>query len=42
MNCQAVRTFLDAYSTDELDLIGATEIDAHLAECQGARTTWRS
>jgi anti-sigma factor RsiW len=33
MNCETVRTFLDAYSTDELDLVGAMEVEQHLAEC---------
>jgi anti-sigma factor RsiW len=33
MNCEAVRTFLDAYSTDELDLVGATQVEEHLAAC---------
>jgi anti-sigma factor RsiW len=33
MNCETVRTFLDAYSTDELDLVSATEVESHLGAC---------
>jgi anti-sigma factor RsiW len=33
MNCETVRTFLDAYSTDELDLVSATEVESHLESC---------
>lgn len=35
MNCETVRNFLDAYSTDELDLVSATEVESHLAACAG-------
>ena len=33
MNCETARTFLDAYSTNELDLASATEVEQHLAQC---------
>jgi anti-sigma factor RsiW len=33
MNCEKVHDFLDAYSTDELDLVSAMEVESHLADC---------
>jgi anti-sigma factor RsiW len=33
MNCETAHTFLDAYSTDELDLVSAMEVETHLADC---------
>src|SRR5690349_3609438 len=33
MNCENARTFLDAYSTSELDLMSMMDVEMHLAEC---------
>jgi anti-sigma factor RsiW len=33
MDCETARTFLDAYSTSELDLMSTMEVEKHLAEC---------
>jgi anti-sigma factor RsiW len=33
MNCEKAHDFLDAYSTDELDLVSAMEVESHLADC---------
>jgi anti-sigma factor RsiW len=33
MDCETARTFLDAYSTGELDLMSTMEVEKHLAEC---------
>jgi anti-sigma factor RsiW len=34
MNCQRVQLLIDAYSTDELDLAAAMEVEAHLDDCR--------
>src|SRR5436190_4495313 len=33
MNCERVRSLIDAYTTDELDLAAALEVEDHLKEC---------
>src|SRR5215468_9273423 len=33
MNCDRARSLIDAYSTDELDLVAALDIERHLEEC---------
>src|SRR3954471_12778106 len=33
MNCERARSLIDAYTTDELDLAAALEVEEHLKEC---------
>src|SRR5689334_4298779 len=33
MNCERVRSLIDAYTTDELDLAAALDVERHLDEC---------
>src|SRR5437667_8055050 len=33
MNCERVRSLIDAYSTDELDLAAALDVEEHLRQC---------
>jgi len=33
MNCERVRSLIDAYSTDELDLAAALDVEEHVREC---------
>ena len=33
MNCERVRSLVDAYTTDELDLAAALDVEEHLGEC---------
>jgi len=35
MNCERVRLLIDAYTTDELDLAAALDVDEHLSQCSG-------
>ena len=38
MNCERARSLIDAYSTDELDLAAALDVEEHLRQCPACAT----
>jgi anti-sigma factor RsiW len=42
MNCERVRSLIDAYTTDELDLAAALDVQEHLHECPACATELES